>query len=139
MLCGARSFFKPLGCAVAARRAIKVLTDLKNRRAAFFYRHIGPSGPKEGLPLQPEPLRRTQTALILQILIILAILLQTREIFRASRPLKIGELRFSIDMKVLTALSGRGDCEGQALALRGPGRFFFVARGLAPASVLGLT
>ena len=40
-------------------RAIKVLTDLENRRDAFFYRHLGPYGPKERMPLQPEPLRRT--------------------------------------------------------------------------------
>ena len=56
---------------------IKVLTNLKNLRSAFFYRHLGPSGPKEGMPLPPEPLRRTQTALILSILLILFILLQT--------------------------------------------------------------
>ena len=40
-------------------RDIKVLTDLENRRDAFFYRHLGPHGPKEGMPLQPEPLHRT--------------------------------------------------------------------------------
>ena len=66
---------------------IKVLTALENRRDAFFYRHLGPHGPKEGLPLQPESLRRAQTALILFILFILAILLQTRERLRASRTL----------------------------------------------------
>ena len=38
---------------------IKVLTDLKKLRAAFFYRHLGPHGPKEGMPLHPEPLRLT--------------------------------------------------------------------------------
>ena len=27
---------------------IKVLADLKKRRAALFYRHLGPHGPKEG-------------------------------------------------------------------------------------------
>ena len=97
---------------------IKVLTDLENRRVAFFYRHEGPHGPEEDPLLQPEPLRRAQIALILHILIILAILLQTRELLRASRTLKIGALRFSIDMKGLTDLSGRRDCEGQALALR---------------------
>ena len=59
--------------------AIKVLTDLENLRAAFFYRHLGPHGPKAGSPLHPEPLRRTQTALILFILFILSILLQTTE------------------------------------------------------------
>ena len=37
---------------------IKVLTDLENRRAAFFYRHLGPSGPKEDPLLQPEPLSK---------------------------------------------------------------------------------
>ena len=58
---------------------IKVLKDLENRRAAFFYRHLGPHGPKEGPRLPPEPLRRTQTALILEILPILSILLQTTE------------------------------------------------------------
>ena len=58
-------------------RDIKGLTDLEKLRAAFFYRHLGPSGPKEDPLLQPEPLRRAQTALILHILIILAILLQT--------------------------------------------------------------
>ena len=35
---------------------IKVLTDLKKLRAAFFYRHLGPHGPKEDPPLHPEPL-----------------------------------------------------------------------------------
>ena len=55
---------------------IKVLMDLKNLRVAFFYRHLGPSGPKTGTPLPPEPLRRAQTALILEIL---EILLQTTE------------------------------------------------------------
>ena len=34
---------------------IKVLTDLDKRRAAFFYRHSGPYGPKEDPLLQPEP------------------------------------------------------------------------------------
>ena len=58
---------------------IKVLTDLENLRTALFYRHLGPSGPKEGMPLPPELLRRAQTALILFILIILQILLQTTE------------------------------------------------------------
>ena len=104
---------------------IKVLTDLENRRVAFFYRHLGPKGPKEDPLLQSEPLRRAQIALILCILFILALLLQTREILRASLPLKHCETRCSIDMKVLTDLSGRRDCEGQALALRGPGRFFW--------------
>ena len=33
---------------------IKVLADLKNLRVVFFYRHLGPSGPEEGMPLQPE-------------------------------------------------------------------------------------
>ena len=33
---------------------IKDLTDLEKLRDAFFYRHEGPKGPKEGLPLQPE-------------------------------------------------------------------------------------
>ena len=33
---------------------IKVLTDLEKRRDAFFYRHLGPHGPKEGMPLHPE-------------------------------------------------------------------------------------
>ena len=97
---------------------IKVLADLETLRAAFFYRHLGPHGPKEDPLLHPEPLRRAQIALILHILIILAILLQTRERLRASRPLKHCETRFSIDIQVLTDLSGRGDCEGQALALR---------------------
>ena len=97
---------------------IKVLTDLENRRVAFFYRHLGPNGPEEDPLLQPEPLRGAQIALILHILIILAILLQTRELLRASRPLKHCETRCSIDMKGLTDLSGRRDCEGQALALR---------------------
>ena len=60
-------------------RAIKVLTDLEKLRAAFFYRHLGPHGPKEVLPLPPELLRRAQTALILFILHILSILLQTKE------------------------------------------------------------
>ena len=53
---------------------IKVLTDLENLRDAFFYRHLGPHGPKEVLPLHPELLHRTQTAFIL---FILSILLQT--------------------------------------------------------------
>ena len=70
------------------------------------------------MPLHSEPLRCAQIALILAILIILAILLQTRERLRSSRTLKHCETRCSIDMKVLTDLSGRGDCEGQALALR---------------------
>ena len=56
---------------------IKVLTDLENLRVAFIYRHLGPHGPKEVPPLHPEPLHRTQTALILFILFILFILLQT--------------------------------------------------------------
>ena len=34
---------------------IKGLTDLDKRRAAFFYRHSGPYGPKEDPLLQPEP------------------------------------------------------------------------------------
>ena len=55
---------------------IKVLADLEKRRAAFFYRHLGPHGPKEVPALPPEPLRLTQTALILFILFILEILLQ---------------------------------------------------------------
>ena len=55
---------------------IKVLMDLENLRAASFYRHLGPSGPKTGTPLPPEPLRRAQTALILEIL---EILIQTTE------------------------------------------------------------
>ena len=58
---------------------IKVLADLKKRRDAFFYRHLGPHGPKEVPPLHPELLRRPQTALILFILFILSILLQTTE------------------------------------------------------------
>ena len=96
---------------------IKVLTALEKLRDALFYRHLGPHRPKEGLPLQPEPLRRAQIALILFILLILAILLQTRELLRASRTLKNCETRFS-DIQVLTDLSGRRACEGQALALR---------------------
>ena len=63
---------------------IKVLMDLENLRAAFFYRHEGPSGPKTGMPLPPEPLRRTQTALILQIL---EILLQTTEKRATAKPM----------------------------------------------------
>ena len=51
--------------------------DLKKRWTALFYRHLGHHGPKEGPPLPPEPLRRTQTALILKILTILEILIQT--------------------------------------------------------------
>ena len=70
---------KDLNIPPCGSRAIKVLTDLKKLRAAFFYRHLGPHGPKEVLPLHPEPLRRTQTALILFILFILKILLQTTE------------------------------------------------------------
>ena len=84
------------------------------------------------MSLQPEPLRRTQIALILHILIILAILLQTRELLRTSRPLKHCETRCSIDIQVLTDLSGRRDCEGQALALRVRVAFFLVARGPVP-------
>ena len=34
---------------------IKVLADLKKRRDAFFYRHLGPSGPKEVPALPSEP------------------------------------------------------------------------------------
>ena len=30
---------------------IKDLTDLDKRRDALFYRHLGPHGPKEGMPL----------------------------------------------------------------------------------------
>ena len=67
---------------------IKVLTDLEKLRAAFFYRHSGPNGPKEGMPLHSELLRCAQTALILHIQSILAILLQPREILRSSRTLK---------------------------------------------------
>ena len=107
----------------------KVRKDLNNipacgARAINFYRHSGPSGPEEDPAAASRVLRRAQTALILFILFILFILLQTRERLRASRPLKHCETRCSIDMKVLTDLSGRRDCEGQALALRGPGRFF---------------
>ena len=40
---------------------IKVLTDLKKRRDAFFYRHLGPNGPKDVLPLHPEPLSKRAT------------------------------------------------------------------------------
>ena len=56
---------------------IKVLKDLEKRQDAFFYRHPGPHGLKGVPPLHSEPLRRTQTALILEILFILKILLQT--------------------------------------------------------------
>ena len=66
---------------------IKVLMDLENLRAAFFYRHEGPSGPKEVLPLPPEPLRLAQTALILQILQILDILLQTTKKRATAKPM----------------------------------------------------
>ena len=42
---------------------IKVLADLEKLRAAFFYRHLGPHGPKEAPPLHPEPLsKRAATA-----------------------------------------------------------------------------
>ena len=34
---------------------IKVLADLKKRRDAFFYRHLGPHGPKEVPALPSEP------------------------------------------------------------------------------------
>ena len=34
---------------------IKVLTDLDKRRDAFFYRHLGPYGPKEDPTPPPEP------------------------------------------------------------------------------------
>ena len=78
---------------------MKVLKDLKRRVAAS------------------RVLRRAQTALILFILFILAILLQTRELLRASRPLKSCELRFSIDMKVLKDLK-RPRCCSQSLAPR---------------------
>ena len=44
-------------------RAIKVLTDLKKRRDAFVYRHLGPDGPKEGPPLHPEPLSKRATTI----------------------------------------------------------------------------
>ena len=77
---------------------IKVLTDLEKLRDALFYRHLGPKGPEEDPTPHPEPLRRAQTALILHILIILAILLQTRELLRASRTLKSCALRCSIDI-----------------------------------------
>ena len=33
--------------ASGAPLVIKVLTDLENRHNTFFYRHIGPEGPKE--------------------------------------------------------------------------------------------
>ena len=61
---------------------IKVLTDLKRFRCCNLLStlHRDPllgHGPKEGMPLHPEPLRCTQTALILFILSILFILLQT--------------------------------------------------------------
>ena len=39
-------------------KAIKGLTDLEKLRVAFFYRHIGPHGPKEDPLLQPEPLSK---------------------------------------------------------------------------------
>ena len=68
-------------------RMREICAVIENRRVAFFYRHLGPSGPEEAPP-HPELLRCAQTALILHILIILAILLQTRERLRASRPLK---------------------------------------------------
>ena len=55
----------------------KDLTALEKRRAAFVYRHIGHSKPKEVPALPPELLRRTQTTLILKTLTILSILLQT--------------------------------------------------------------
>ena len=42
---------------------IKVLTDLEKRRDALFYRHLGPSGPKEGPPLHPEPLSNRTTTI----------------------------------------------------------------------------
>ena len=56
---------KDLNVPPCGSHAIKVLTDLEKRRDAFFYRHLGPHGPKEVPPLHPEPLRRAQTALIL--------------------------------------------------------------------------
>ena len=84
------------------------------------------------MPLHSELLRCAQTALILFILIILAILLQTRELLRASWPLKHCETRCSIDIQGLTDLSGRRDCEGQALALRVRVAFFLVVRGPVP-------
>ena len=59
-------------------RMREICAVIENRRDAFFYRHLGPNGPKEDPLLQPEPLRCAQIALILHILIILAILLQTR-------------------------------------------------------------
>ena len=40
----------------------------RSQTTGALYRHEGPDGPKEGMPLHPEPLRRAQTALILQIL-----------------------------------------------------------------------
>ena len=40
---------------------IKVLTDLKKRRNKALYRHLGPNGPKEVLPLHPEPLSKRAT------------------------------------------------------------------------------
>ena len=71
---------------------IKVLADLKKRRDALFYRHLGPHGPKEGMPLPPEPLRLTQTALILFILFILSILLQTTEKRATIKPMCVSHV-----------------------------------------------
>ena len=85
---------------------IKVLTDLEKLRVAFFYRHLGPTDLKRPRrciqSLAPRPNRSYP-----------------------AHPDNPGHPASDArEIKGLTDLSGRGDCEGQALALRGPGRFF---------------
>ena len=87
---------------------IKVLMDLENLRDAFFYRHLGPHGPKEGNAFASRTAfqmrcHRKETfaatrALILQILDILDILLQTTQKKRATgiKPMRVSLVRRNI-------------------------------------------
>ena len=58
-----------------ARRNIKVLTDLRILFCPAFYRHEGPHGPKAVRVCRASP----RCPCILEILLILAILLQTTD------------------------------------------------------------
>ena len=79
-------------------------------------------------------------SLILAILAILAILLQTIAIkvltdlfsLLRLRSIAISRNTMTRSARTLICSGGWGACEGQALALQGPGRVFFVARGPVP-------
>ena len=73
---------------------IKVLMDLENLRDAFFYRHLGPHGPKEGNAFASRTAfqmrchrKETFAATRALILEILEILLQTTEKRATAKPM----------------------------------------------------